>query len=127
VAPDGTVFVGSSDNLVYAIDHSGTVKWYYATNDAVLSSLAVSSDGRVYVGSDDGNLYALGPDGSLIWYYATDYKIESSPTIGPNGTVYFVGFDNYLYALKGTSPLASSDWPKFRHDLKNNGRFGGGK
>ena len=61
-----------------------------------------------------------------MWWYPTDYQIESSPTIGPDGTVYFVGYDGYLYALKATSPLASSAWPKFRHDIKNNGRGGGG-
>ena len=50
--------------------------------------------------------------------------IRSTVVIGPDGKVYFVGYDGYLYKLKGTSPLASSAWPKFRHDLKNNGRFG---
>jgi hypothetical protein len=59
-----------------------------------------------------------------VFRYPTDNDIESSPTIGPDGKIYFVGFDGFLYQLKGTSPLAGSSWPKFRHDIKNNGRFG---
>ena len=127
IAPDGTVYFGSTDKDFYALDSSGTTKWRYMTGDYVNSSPAISSNGTVIFGSDDNSLYALGPDGVLTWSYPTDFNIESSPTIGPDGKIYFVGFDGYLYALKGTSPLAGSSWPKFRHDVKNAGRVGGGR
>jgi outer membrane protein assembly factor BamB len=127
IAPDGTVYFGSTDKGFYALDSSGTTKWRYMTGDYVNSSPAISSNGTVIFGSDDNSLYALGPDGVLTWSYPTDFNIESSPTIGPDGKIYFVGFDGYLYALKGTSPLAGSSWPKFRHDVKNAGRVGGGR
>ena len=126
IAPDGTVYFGSSDDGFYALNPDGSTKWRYATGKDVNSSPAISSNGTVYFGSDDDNLYALRADSTLVWWYPTDYQIESSPTIGPDGTVYFVGYDGYLYALKAPSPLASSAWPKFRHDIKNNGRGGGG-
>ena len=124
IAADGTIYVGSIDNLFYAVDPAGTVKWRHVTGDDVISSPAVSSDGTVYFGSFDNRLYALNADSTLVWWYETDNDIESSPTIGPDGSVYFVSHDGYLYALKGKSALASSAWPKFRHDIKNNGRFG---
>ena len=127
IAPDGTVCFGSADNCLYAVNPDGTMKWRYLAGDNVNSSPAISSNGTVIFGSDDNNLYALGPDSVLTWLYPTDNDIESSPTIGPDGKVYFVGYDGYLYALKGTHPLAGSSWPKFRHDIKNTGRVGGGR
>ena len=124
VAPDGTIYVGSSDNLFYAVNPDGSTKWRYVTGDDVNSSPAISTNGTIYFGSNDDNLYALSPDSALVFKYPTDNDIESSPTIGADGKVYFVGYDGYLYQLKGTSPLAGSAWPKFRHDLKNAGRVG---
>ena len=124
IAPDGTIYFGSTDKCFYALTPQGTRKWLYVTGDNINSSPAISANGTVYFGSNDNNLYALGPDSIPIFVYPTDYDIESSPAIGADGKVYFVGFDGYLYQLKGTSPLASSSWPKFRHDIRNSGRVG---
>jgi hypothetical protein len=41
--------------------------------------------------------------------------------------MYIGAADFYLYALWSPSPLADSPWPKFRHDLRNTGRTGGGR
>jgi outer membrane protein assembly factor BamB len=124
IAPDGTIYFGSTDKGFYALTSSGMMKWRYATSDVVSSSPAINSNGTVYFGSFDNNLYALNPDGTLVWWYPTDNDIESSPTIGADGKIYFLSNDGYLYVLKGYSPLAGSTWPKFRHDIKNNGRVG---
>jgi PGF-CTERM protein len=54
------VYVGSSDNNVYALNATtGKVTWSFTTGDYVLSSPAVVN-GTVYAGSDDGNVYAIG-------------------------------------------------------------------
>jgi outer membrane protein assembly factor BamB len=124
IGPDGTVYFGSLDGYLYAVNPDGSTKWRYVTGDDVISSPAISANGTVYFGSNDDNLYALGPDSIPVFKYPTDYDITSSPTVGADGKVYFVGNDGYLYQLKGTSPLAGSSWPKFRHDIKNNGRVG---
>jgi outer membrane protein assembly factor BamB len=127
IAPDGTIYFGSVDNYLYALDSGGSLRWCHQTGDNVNSSPAITTSGTVIFGSDDNQLYALSPDSVLIWSYPTDSDIESSPTIGSDGKIYFVGYDGYLYALKGTSPLAGSSWPKFRHDVKDTGRVGGGR
>ena len=59
IGSDGTVYVGSFDNNLYAIKPDGSLKWKYAIGDAVVSSPAIGSDGTVYVGSWDWNLYAI--------------------------------------------------------------------
>ena len=66
---DGTIYVGSSDSKLYAINYDGSKKWSYKTNGAVRSTPAVSNDGIIYFGSDDKHLYAINPDGSLKWRF----------------------------------------------------------
>jgi outer membrane protein assembly factor BamB len=96
---DGTVFVGSWDGYVYALDAaSGRERWRFGTMGGVLSSPAVAN-GTVYVGSEDYSVYALAADdGSERWRFATDESVRSSPTV-VNGTVYVGSGDGYLYAL----------------------------
>jgi hypothetical protein len=59
IGGDGTVYIGSGDDSVYAINPDGTKKWSFATGSEVYSSPAIAADGTVYVGSYDGNLYAF--------------------------------------------------------------------
>ncbi len=122
IAPDGTIYFGSSDGNLYSLNPDGSSKWHYATGGGIEGSPAVAADGTIYFGSADGSVYALNAAGSARWQFEADGAIQSSPTIGPNGRVYVTSKDGYLYALKGTSPLASSAWPKFHHDLQNTGR-----
>ena len=96
---DGTVYVGSNDNNLYAINPDGSKKWEFVTGSLVQSSPAIGSDGTVYVGSGDGKLYALNLDGSKKWEFATGGAVDSSPAIGSDGTVYVGSWDGKLYAL----------------------------
>lgn len=58
-ARDGTVYVGSNDDNLYAVDAAYDEEaWVFETKDDVLSSSALA-DGTVYVGSRDWNLSAL--------------------------------------------------------------------
>jgi outer membrane protein assembly factor BamB len=61
IGADGTIYVGSLDNKLYAINPDGSLKWSYTTGHDVRSSPAIGADGTVYVGSDDKKLYAFGP------------------------------------------------------------------
>jgi outer membrane protein assembly factor BamB len=97
---DGTVFVGSADENVYALDAAtGTRQWAFETDDTVFSSPAVV-DGTVFVGSLDGNVYALdAATGTRQWAFETDGSVYSSPAV-VDGTV-FVGSGQNVYALGG--------------------------
>lgn len=124
---NGTVYVGSTDKNLYAIDQeSGALKWKFATGSLVTSSPAVSG-GAVYFGSYDGNFYALdAASGKLKWKFQTagerryagkhlhglqpaaetmpdpwDFFL-SSPSVW-NGAVYFGSGDGNVYALDAAS------------------------
>ncbi len=127
IGEDGTIYVGSDDNHLYALNPAdGSVKWSYETGGFVRVSPAVGANGTVYFGSVDGYIYAVRSDGTLKWRYETAGPvITSSPAIGADGTIYCGSTDHYIYALSSDSQgLASSPWPKFRHDSQNTGRAG---
>jgi eukaryotic-like serine/threonine-protein kinase len=99
VVADGTVYIGSRDHYLYAIDTaSGLVRWKFATGSWVESSPAVVNN-VVYSGSNDGNLYALAADnGKMIWEYSSKFVIRSSPAVA-DGIVYFGSNDYAIHAV----------------------------
>jgi len=96
---DGTVYVGSQDSKLYALDAAtGAKRWEYKTGGWVESSPAIVN-GVVYFGSNDGRLYALDAySGEKLWDFKAKYPIKSSPAVA-DGVVYFGGGDYYVYAL----------------------------
>lgn len=94
-----TIYVGSSDNNLYAINPDGTIKWSFPTEGAVTSTPAVGWNRKIYFGSQDYFVYALHSDGSLYWSYETGGPIDSSPVIADN-KVYITSMDEKLYAFK---------------------------
>ena len=95
---DGTVFVGSNDKTVYALDAAtGTRQWAFETDGTVSSSPAVV-DGTVFVGSGQ-NVYALdAATGTRQWAFETDGLVNPSPAV-VDGTVFVGSFDGNVYAL----------------------------
>lgn len=120
---DGTLYIGSDDHNLYAIDaRSGRLLWKFAANAGIRSTAAVSG-GSVFFLSLDGNLYSLDTrSGKLQWKFATAGESRNhapglyglSPALEPmpdpwdfflsspavaEGTVYFGSGDRHVYAL----------------------------
>ena len=110
IGPDGTIYVGSLDGKLYALNPNGTAKWTFAANDFIGPSPAVDANGTIYVGSKDYNLYAINPDGSKKWAvpFRTGFWIHSSPSIGVDGTIYVGSVDRKIYAI---NPDGTKKWP----------------
>ena len=98
-----TVFFGSEDRAIYALDAaSGVLRWQITTNGAVVASPA-SAGGVVMFGSDDGTVYGLDPaSGEARWTYSTGDAVEA-PLVVEGETVYVAGRDGNLYALAAAS------------------------
>ena len=130
VGTDGTVYVGSSDKKLYAINPDGTEKWAFPTGGEIYSSPAIDADGVIYVsctGSYEqsyvGRLYAINPDGSQKWEFTRSGRGKySTAAIGADGTVYagseHVGSDGNtngnLYAI---NPDGTEKWVFWVSDL----------
>lgn len=103
----GTVYIGSGDQHVYALDaRTGTLKWAFATGDVVHAAPALANN-TVYIGSWDRNLYALdAATGKEKWRYTTgndttiynQIGLASSPAVA-NGMVFVGGRDGKFHAL----------------------------
>lgn len=105
IGTDGTVYIGSLDHHVYALDGTtGERRWDFPTLGPVVSSPAIGPDGTVYVGSLDYRLYALdGVTGAKRWEVLTGREVNSSPAIGEDGSVYVGSLDGKVYALDGAT------------------------
>lgn len=116
VGADGTVYIGSNDGKLYALDSradgdEARLKWVYDAGDWIVSSPAIGADGVLYVGSHSGKLHALDlhadrDEERLKWTFETGDWIASSPAIGGDGTIYVGSYDGKLYAL---DPRADRD------------------
>jgi outer membrane protein assembly factor BamB len=99
VAKDGTIYVGTFEHQLWAVNANGTRKWIFKAGSEIWSSPAVADDGTVVFGCRDRNLYALSSDGRQKWAFKTGAWVDSSPAIGDGGTVYFGSWDKNFYAL----------------------------
>jgi outer membrane protein assembly factor BamB len=104
---NGTVYFGSGDTYIYALDAlSGGLKWKFKTGDVVHASPAIA-DGTLYVGSWDSYFYALdAATGAEKWRFKTgedpdihnQVGIQSSAAIA-DGAAYFGCRDSKFYAV----------------------------
>lgn len=107
VVVNGTVYFGSGDTNIYALDAStGLLKWQFKAGDVVHASPAYA-DGTLFVGSWDSYFYALdATTGKEKWRFETgedpdihnQQGIQSSAAIA-DGIVYFGCRDSKFYAL----------------------------
>jgi outer membrane protein assembly factor BamB/tetratricopeptide (TPR) repeat protein len=94
-----TVYVGSNDSKLYAVDAgTGEQEWTFETSESVFSSPTVV-DSTLYVGSEGNSLHAVDAGtGIEQWAFGTSDLVRSSPTV-VDGVVYVGSFDNKLYAV----------------------------
>ena len=102
---DGTVYFGSTDKLVYAVDaETGSPKpgWPFEAESAVWASPLVT-DGRVYVASMDHHLYCLDAEtAEEIWKAEVGGAMAKQPLL-VDGILYVGAFDGKVHAIKADS------------------------
>ncbi|WP_158853957.1 PQQ-binding-like beta-propeller repeat protein [Halorhabdus sp. CUG00001] len=136
---DSTVFVGSWDNNVFALDAGdGTEQWRFEAIDwqsammAGVTSSPTVVNGTVFIGSGDGNLYALAAgvsgssEGSRVILRTLGHHGESqsarSPSQSPATTQTTDGKANSV----GSGSRTSADGPGFGIRSALAGIAGGG-
>ena len=128
IGEDGTIYIGSHDGYLYAINPDGTEKWRFDAgppvyderwdvSKSIMATPAIATDGTIYIYSSANYLFAINPDGTEKWrFYALwGNDFWSSPVIGPDGTIYLgsarsqdiAGFDGGLHAI---NPDGTQKW-----------------
>lgn len=104
---NGSVYFGSSDGNIYALDaNTGNLRWKFQTGDVVHASPAIS-EGMLFIGSWDSYFYALNAvTGKEKWRFKTGEDPEihnqvgiASSAVVADETVFFGCRDSNLYAL----------------------------
>ncbi len=120
IGTDGTIYFGSHDGFLYAINPNGTEKWRFnagppsydekwKVSKSIMASPAIASDGTIYIYSSANYLFEINPDGTEKWRFYVKWQNDfwSSPTVGPDGTIYIGSarsqedpdFDGGLHAI----------------------------
>jgi alpha-tubulin suppressor-like RCC1 family protein len=109
LSPDGnTIYIGSTNNNIYALNTDGTLKWSYPTLGQVWARPCVAPDGTIYVGSLDTMLYALNPNGTLKWTFTDIWTFDSiypGATLASDGTIYYGSDDLLMHAVNPNGTL----------------------
>ena len=144
IGSDGTVYVGSDDKKLYAINGKTGVKlWEFETGGHSLRRVRL--DKKLYP-QDWGQAFETGGLMAIGWHGTSGQRTKSSmpsmarlgssygnlkrevscvssPAIGSDGTVYVGSNDNKLYAIKTESKgPAKSPWPMFGQNAQRTGR-----
>ena len=113
IGRDGTVYFGSWDKKVYAVDgKTGEKKWEFPTGGWVSARPLVGNDGKIYVGSYDNTFYGINAEtGTKEWGFNTGGLIFSSSSFGPNSDLFFGSWDGFLYSLGREDGLGKWAFP----------------
>jgi len=100
---NGTVFVGSYDNNLYALKAStGEFIWKYPTEGGIVSKPLIV-DGNVVFGSEDHMLHVVSTRlGKMMWTYRTEAPIRSSPVFA-EGHIFVGADDGGLHAINAVT------------------------
>jgi len=121
VAADGTIYVSSLDDRLWAIHPDGTLAKVFNTGGDIFSSPTIGSDGTVYVGTDaggGGELYALDPadtwtgfwdSASYKWRLATTSNVRTTPALDSSDNVFVSTWinDGFFYGVDSSGNTLS--------------------
>ena len=116
VANDGTLYVGSSDNALYALyPEDGTVKnpWPFragfAVGTPVISSSGTNDDGTIFIVAGT-QLIGVSSEAAEVSRLAAGTAIRSVPGLGEDGQLYFGANDERVHAVGAGGSTNSTIW-----------------
>ncbi|WGL15030.1 PQQ-binding-like beta-propeller repeat protein [Microbulbifer bruguierae] len=108
IAQDGTVYVASDDQHLYALNPDGTQKWAQDLGYRIDASPVIGRGGAVYIGAASSNRFmAFNPDGSVKWEYVSNSSRGWHTAVAGNrGQVFIANTSGEVIALDDTSGVA---------------------
>ena len=100
IGADGTIYIGSENVALVALDPDGNELWSEIIGAWIESAPAIAADGTVYFGCGNDSIYAYYPYGAgLRWDYLTGNWVSASPVIADDETLYVGSWDGDCYAM----------------------------
>lgn len=104
IAPDGTIYLASTDNHIYALSPAGSLLWTFAANDCIFSTPALGPNGIVLFADLAGWYYAVNPGGSLSWSRALsgggfERRAIAAPAVAPSGQSFIADWNDHFYSF----------------------------
>jgi len=103
IGEDGTIYFGTQNATLYAVDPNGKLKWNWMYETTGWGPLAfeaapvIADDGTIYVADDiviPNYLFAISPEGEKKWQYITKAvygSMYASPVLLSDGTIFAGG------------------------------------
>jgi len=112
--PDGSVYVGAHDGVLYALDRQLELRWKRDLGAPIFGGVLLAPDGTLYVGTDGKLLWSFDRDGNFLSRRALEAPIETTPVWSPRGQV-IVAAGSELVALNsdGKVGFRARAWGKF--------------
>ncbi len=98
IAGNGTIYIGTMEGNLYAINPNGTEQWHLYLGGNLISTPAIGIHNTIYIGTTSHCLFAVNPNGTIQWQFQAG-EFKGSPSIAADGTIYAPSFDGCLYAL----------------------------
>ena len=109
IGENGSIYYGSNDGYLYALDENGYLSWKFKITGAVSSPIL--NQGRIYVGSGRRKVYCLNTTGREVWQYDLEDGFEGM-ALSADNILYATDFSANLYALSLNGDLL---WKKQLH------------
>jgi outer membrane protein assembly factor BamB len=110
ISREGTIYLASTDNGLYALTPSGQLKWKFTARESIFSTPTLAPDGSILFADLAGWYYAVKPDGSLKWSRAlsggsVERRAVASPAVAANGQSYIGAWNDQFYSLDSEGTL----------------------
>lgn len=104
---DGSLYVGSYDNNLYALNAAnGQFLWKYPADGGIVSK-PVYYEGNLYFGSEDNRLHVISArNGRVNWTYFSSGPVRSTPLVA-EGHVFIGSDDGFLHAINAVTTRRS--------------------
>jgi large repetitive protein len=115
IGPDGTIYIGTNNSNMYAINPDGSQKWLFEAERelaGIWSAACISPDGStLYFGANKGGVYALNAaNGARKWQFPVYGSIYASPALDRQGLLYVGTTIEHVYAIDTAAGEAIADY-----------------
>lgn len=121
ISADGTIYIGSKDKYLYAINSDGSLKWKFRTETGtgIESPAAIGNDSTIYIVDVAETIYAINLDGTKKWSIANIGG--GGVSVADNGAILIGGyslspFDGSNYWYLGINPQKKPVLESIRSD-----------